>query len=118
MVDEQTPAITVAMRGLVGVSIDVRTGARDVHSGVYGGTVLNAAHVLTGMLAEVVPGADGRVRPELSAGVEPPGAEERESWNRLPPGDEVIAGVGARGRSRRMPAPSSTSAPGRARRST
>ncbi len=96
MLDEQTPAITVAMRGLVGVSIDVRTGVRDVHSGVYGGTVLNAAHVLNGMLAEVVPGPDGRVRPELTAGVEPPGPEERESWNRLPPGDAVIAGVGSR----------------------
>ena len=96
MVGEDTPAITVAMRGLVGVSIDVRTGARDVHSGVYGGAVLNAAHVLNGMLAEVVPGPDGRVRPELSAGVEPPAPEEREEWSRLPAGDEVIAEVGAR----------------------
>jgi acetylornithine deacetylase/succinyl-diaminopimelate desuccinylase-like protein len=92
----ELPAITVAMRGLVGVSIEVRTGERDVHSGLYGGAVLNAAHVLTAMLAEVVPGPDGRVRPELSGGVEPPGSEEREQWSRLPAGDEVIAGVGAR----------------------
>ena len=96
MLDERTPAITVAMRGLVGVSIDVRTAARDVHSGVYGGTVLNAAHVLATMLAEVMPGPDGRVRLELSAGVEPVGPDEREGWARLPPGDEVIARVGAR----------------------
>ena len=47
MVDERTPAIAVATRGLVGASVEVRTGARDVHSGVYGGAVLNAAHVLT-----------------------------------------------------------------------
>ncbi len=96
MVNERTPMITVATRGLVGVSVAVRTGARDVHSGDFGGSVLNAAHVLNAMLAAVVPGPDGRVRPELTAGVEPAGAEEREQWKRLPPGDEVIAGVGAR----------------------
>ena len=63
------------------------------------------------MLREVVPDADGRVRPELRAGVAPPGDEERESWRRLPPGAEVIAGW-ALARSPRTPARSSTSAPG------
>jgi acetylornithine deacetylase/succinyl-diaminopimelate desuccinylase-like protein len=96
MVDERTPAITVAMRGLVGASIEVRTGERFVHSGVYGGAALSAAHVLTRMLAEVLPDADGRVRPELAAGVEPPGDAELESWSGLPPGERVLDGVGAR----------------------
>jgi acetylornithine deacetylase/succinyl-diaminopimelate desuccinylase-like protein len=76
--------------------IAVRTGERDLHSGIYGGSVLNAAHVLHAMLAQIVPGPDGRVRAELRAGVEEPAATERESWGRMKPGDEVLAEVGGR----------------------
>ena len=96
MLNERTPAIALATRGLVGASVEVRTGARDVHSGSYGGTVLNAAHVLVDMLAEVTPDPDGRVREELAAGLLSPRPEELESWAALPPGEEVIASVEAR----------------------
>jgi acetylornithine deacetylase/succinyl-diaminopimelate desuccinylase-like protein len=96
MVDERTPAITVGLRGLVMVKIEVRTGARDVHSGIYGGSALSALHVLHSMLAQVVPGPDGRLRDELRAGVLPPAEAERISWERLPPGTQVLAEVGAR----------------------
>jgi acetylornithine deacetylase/succinyl-diaminopimelate desuccinylase-like protein len=95
MVDERTPAITLGGRGLVRAGIEVRTAARDLHSGLYGGAVLNAAHVLLGMLAAVAPDAAGRARPELAAGVIPATPEERASWERLPPGPGAIAGVGA-----------------------
>jgi acetylornithine deacetylase/succinyl-diaminopimelate desuccinylase-like protein len=95
MLDERTPAITIASRGLVAARIEVRTAARDLHSGFYGGAVLNAAHVLLGMLAEVAPDEAGRARPELAAGVAAVTPEERASWGRLPPGDEAIASVGA-----------------------
>jgi acetylornithine deacetylase/succinyl-diaminopimelate desuccinylase-like protein len=95
MLDERTPAITTAGRGLVSARIEVRTAARDLHSGFYGGAVLNAAHVLLAMLAEVAPDAAGRARPELAAGVAAVASEEREAWERLPPGDEAIASVGA-----------------------
>jgi acetylornithine deacetylase/succinyl-diaminopimelate desuccinylase-like protein len=94
MVDERTPAITVAGRGLVQAKVEVRTAARDLHSGFYGGAVLNAAHVLLAMFAEVAPDASGRARPKLAAGVAPLSPEERESWERLPAGAEAIAAVG------------------------
>jgi acetylornithine deacetylase/succinyl-diaminopimelate desuccinylase-like protein len=94
MVDERTPAITVASRGLVQAKVEVRTAARDLHSGLYGGAVLNAAHVLLAMFTEVAPDAAGRARPELAAGVAPLSPEERESWERLPSGAEAIAAVG------------------------
>ena len=94
MVDEHTPAISVAARGLAQASIEVRTAARDLHSGLYGGAVLNAVHVLMAMLAEVAPDAQGRVRPELAAGVAPVTPEERATWHRLPPGGDSIAAVG------------------------
>src|SRR4051794_9379792 len=96
MADERTPAITVGLRGLVMAEVTVRTGRRDLHSGMYGGSVLNALHVLHGMVAAVLPGPDGVVRDELRAGVEPPATAELESWRRLKPGDEVLAEVGGR----------------------
>jgi acetylornithine deacetylase/succinyl-diaminopimelate desuccinylase-like protein len=96
MADEHTPAITIGLRGLVQAAITVRTAERDLHSGMYGGSVLNALHVLHGMIAQVVPGPDGRLREELRAGIEPAPAAERESWSRLRPGGEVLAEVGGR----------------------
>ncbi|HEY7629994.1 MAG TPA: M20/M25/M40 family metallo-hydrolase [Thermoleophilaceae bacterium] len=96
MADERTPAVTVGLRGVAMADIRVRTAERDLHSGIYGGSVLNALHVLNGMLATVVPGPDGRPREELRAGVEAPTDAELESWQRLTPGDQVIAEVGGR----------------------
>jgi acetylornithine deacetylase/succinyl-diaminopimelate desuccinylase-like protein len=96
MADERTPAITVGLRGIVQLNLIVRTGERDLHSGLYGGSVLNALHVLHHMLAAVMPGPDGRVREELRAGIEPPAPAELESWRRLKPGAEVLAEVGGR----------------------
>ena len=96
MADEHTPAISIGARGLAQASISVRTGERDLHSGIYGGAVPNAAHVLNAMLAEVMPGPDGRVRQELRAGVAPVSDEERRSWDRLEPGLDALRAVGAR----------------------
>jgi acetylornithine deacetylase/succinyl-diaminopimelate desuccinylase-like protein len=95
MADERTPAIDVGARGLAQASIEVRTARRDLHSGLYGGAVLNAAHVLVAMLNAVAPDAEGRARPELSAGVAPVTAAERESWVLLPSGGDTIAAAGA-----------------------
>ena len=96
MVDERTPAITVGLRGLVQIDLEVRTATRDLHSGVYGGSVLNALHALHAMLAAVLPGPDGRLREELRAGIVAPTQAERDSWAKLPSGDEVLAAVGGR----------------------
>lgn len=96
MADEETPAITLGLRGMIMLELRVRTGVRDLHSGIYGGSALNALHVLNAMLAAVVPGPDGRLREELRAGVQPPSPAELESWQRLTPGDEVLAEVGGR----------------------
>jgi acetylornithine deacetylase/succinyl-diaminopimelate desuccinylase-like protein len=96
MVDEVTPAITIGLRGMVRAQIEVRAGVRDLHSGIYGGSALNALHVLHHMLAEVVPGPDGALREELLAGVLEPAEAERISWERLPPGEQVLSEVGGR----------------------
>jgi len=95
MPDPDTPAITVGLRGVVMLHLKLRTGARNLHSGIYGGSVLNALNVLAAMLAEVLPAADGRVREELRAGISPPSPAEVQSWQRLPPGEQALAEVGA-----------------------
>ncbi len=94
--DPETPAITVGLRGVVMVELIVRTAERNLHSGLFGGSVLNALHVLHRILAEVLPGPDGRVREELREGISPPSPAELESWARLLPGDQVIAEAGGR----------------------
>jgi len=95
MADERTPAINTGARGLVQGPVEVRTGRRDLHSGLYGGAVLNATHVLMDVLREVLPGPDGRVRDELRAGTAAAGEAERASWGLLPSGAEMIAEAGA-----------------------
>ncbi len=95
MVDEATPAITVGLRGLVQARVTVTTGRLDLHSGVYGGSAMNAAHVLHAMLAAVLPDGDGRLRPELREGIEPPSARERDGWRGLPPAAAELAETGA-----------------------
>ena len=95
MADERTPAINTGARGMVAGPVEVRTAARDLHSGIYGGAVPNATHVLMDVLRAVLPGPDGRVREELRAGVAPPGEVERESSQRLPSGAEMLAEAGA-----------------------
>jgi acetylornithine deacetylase/succinyl-diaminopimelate desuccinylase-like protein len=96
MLDEETPALTVGTRGMIFAHLEVRTGERIAHSGLYGGAALNAFHALHRILAAVLPGPDGRVPEELRAGVEPPSPEELRSWEALPHGSGVLAEAGAR----------------------
>lgn len=94
MIDEDTPAITLGARGIVMTIVEVTTAKADLHSGMYGGSVLNAVHALQQMVAAVLPGPDGLLPEPLRQGIVSPPEEELETWSRLPPGDEVLAAVG------------------------
>jgi acetylornithine deacetylase/succinyl-diaminopimelate desuccinylase-like protein len=96
MLDADTPAITVGTRGIVFASLEVRTGERIAHSGLYGGAALNAFHALHKALAAVLPRPDGHVPDPLRAGIEPPSPEEVATWDALPDGARVLAEAGAR----------------------
>lgn len=89
------PVFHIATRGLVYFHVSVRTGERDLHSGVFGGGTLNAAHALMQMLRGVV-AEDGVVRDELRAGVAPVSDDELAAWNELPSGAEILGQSGAR----------------------
>jgi len=95
MLRRDVPTIELATRGLVGVDVKVRTGERDLHSGMYGGVALNAIHVLTRCLDAVLAGPDGRLPEPLRAGIAPPTADELDAWSQLPPGAEAISEAGA-----------------------
>jgi acetylornithine deacetylase/succinyl-diaminopimelate desuccinylase-like protein len=85
-----TPAFDVGTRGLIYFHLRLRSGAADLHSGLFGGAALNAVHALMRALQAVVAMPD-----VLRAGVIPPSDEERLSWDELDPGAEVLAAAGA-----------------------
>jgi acetylornithine deacetylase/succinyl-diaminopimelate desuccinylase-like protein len=91
MPHEDVPAFDLGVRGLIYYHLRLRTGERDLHSGVFGGAALNAAHGLMQALRAVVPTPE-----ELRAGVIEPTEEETRSWDELDPGDAVLAQEGAR----------------------
>jgi acetylornithine deacetylase/succinyl-diaminopimelate desuccinylase-like protein len=95
MIRRDLPAFNVATRGLAYFHVNVRTGERDLHSGMYGGAALNAAHALLHMLQAVVP-RDGALRDELRLGTAAPTAQELADWRLLPSGTAELAEQGAR----------------------
>jgi acetylornithine deacetylase/succinyl-diaminopimelate desuccinylase-like protein len=96
MLRRDVPTIELATRGLVGVEVKVRTGDRDLHSGMYGGVALNAIHALMQCLDAVLAGPDGRLPETLRQGIAAPTTEELEAWAQLPPGGEALSEAGAR----------------------
>jgi acetylornithine deacetylase/succinyl-diaminopimelate desuccinylase-like protein len=96
MVSPELPAVTVGLRGVILLTFDVRAAARDLHSGMYGGSAMNALHAMHQVLAQVIPGPDGRVRDELRVGIAPLTDAERAAFAELPGGDETLAAAGAR----------------------
>jgi acetylornithine deacetylase/succinyl-diaminopimelate desuccinylase-like protein len=95
MTKRGVPEFNVATRGLVYFHLVVRTGGRDLHSGVYGGAALNALHALQTMLTAVLP-EDGALPEPLREGIAPPTDEERAGWAELVPGSEMLTEAGAR----------------------
>jgi acetylornithine deacetylase/succinyl-diaminopimelate desuccinylase-like protein len=90
------PLFNLSTRGLVYFHVRVRTGERDLHSGVFGGAALNANHALVRTLQAVLANANGRLPEALRAGIVPPTPEELAAWSELTPGAEELAGQGAR----------------------
>jgi len=90
------PMFSLSTRGLIAFDVKVKTGERDLHSGMYGGAALNAIHVLMRVLSSVTAEPSGLLPEPLRAGIVPPTAEERENWKALPPGAEELELQGAR----------------------
>ena len=89
------PEFAVATRGLVYFHLTVRTGGRDLHSGLFGGAALNALHALNEALA-AVRAENGRLPEPLRRGIAAPSDAERAAWAELVPGEEMLAEATAR----------------------
>jgi acetylornithine deacetylase/succinyl-diaminopimelate desuccinylase-like protein len=94
MIRRGLPAFNVATRGLVYFHVTLRTGERDLHSGLYGGAALNAAHALIETLGKMI-ATDGRLAEPLRQGIIAPTAAELEGWRSLPAGADELADQGA-----------------------
>jgi len=95
MIRRGLPAFNVATRGVAYFHVTLRTGERDLHSGIYGGAALNAVHALVRTLDGVI-AVDGRLPEPLRQGILAPTPEELESWRELPAGAGELAAQGAR----------------------
>lgn len=51
--DPQVPAVTLGIRGLVTLDVEVKTAVIDLHSGAHGGIILNPIQVLVELLASL-----------------------------------------------------------------
>jgi acetylornithine deacetylase/succinyl-diaminopimelate desuccinylase-like protein len=96
MLRMDVPVFDLATRGLIAFDVKVRTGERDLHSGMYGGAALNAIHVLMRLFQSVLAGPDGRLPEPLRQGIAAPTAEELAAWASLPPGSDELRDQGAR----------------------
>ena len=95
MIRRGLPAFNVATRGVIYFHVTLRTGERDLHSGMYGGAALNAAHALVRTLDALI-ARDGLVRDELRVGIAAPTEQELAGWAELPAGASELADQGAR----------------------
>src|SRR4051794_27566294 len=95
MIRRDVPAFNLATRGMAYFHVTCRTGDKDLHSGIYGGAALNAAHALMQTLSAVV-SSDGTLAEGLRKGIIAPTDEELAGWTELPAGADELGDRGAR----------------------
>jgi len=92
----QTPSITYALRGLVYFDLKLHGPSRDLHSGVYGGTLASPATVLARVLGKLFDDDNRIAIPGFYDDVAPPEDEERALWEQLGFDEQAfLDGVGA-----------------------
>lgn len=73
------PVFVISVRGMIYAHVRVRSATGDLHSGIYGGVVHNALHVLLDVLDTVRP-REGKVPDALNKGVVAARPEEVAQW--------------------------------------
>jgi acetylornithine deacetylase/succinyl-diaminopimelate desuccinylase-like protein len=83
MWDRSTPAITIALRGIVGEEVILTGANRDLHSGLYGGVAVNPIHSLCKILGELHDDNGAVAIPGFYDGVEELPQEIANQWRDL-----------------------------------
>jgi len=84
MISNESPSITVGLRGLSYVEVEVTGPNRDLHSGIYGGGVANPINVLSAMIASLQD-ENGKITiPGFYDDVEDLSDSDREQLNKAP----------------------------------
>jgi acetylornithine deacetylase/succinyl-diaminopimelate desuccinylase-like protein len=91
----ELPSFCNALRGVCYFHLIVKTGERDLHSGMFGGAALNAVHALLTTVQAVLAGPDGRVPEPMRVGIIPPTAAEVAGWEALRTGEVELSESGA-----------------------
>ena len=85
------PAITYGLRGTTGLEVTVRGPSQDLHSGVFGGSVVNPANALARMVGSLIDD-HGRVQvPGFYDDVRELSEDEREKLSQLPFDEQAYA---------------------------
>ena len=88
IISNEHPSITVGLRGMSYMEVEVTGPNRDLHSGMYGGTVANPINVLCKMIASLKDDQGRITIPGFYDKVEELSDEERREINRAPHDDE------------------------------
>ncbi len=92
MWDRETPAISTALRGLVGEEITIKAANRDLHSGEFGGAAANPIRILAGILADIHDDTGRVTIPGFYDGVEETPSQVLKSWEALGETAETFLG--------------------------
>lgn len=84
IISNETPSITVGLRGLSYVEVEVTGPNRDLHSGVYGGAVANPINILAKMIASLQDENNRITIPGFYDDVLEVNITEREEMNKAP----------------------------------
>ncbi len=86
---EDQPSLTVGLKGICGLQIDMEGPDHDVHSGVYGGAIQNPLHAMVRLLDSMRSAAGKITVNGLYAGVAPLSPEDREAIAAVPFDEEA-----------------------------
>ncbi len=84
MISMQDPSITVGLRGMAYLEVEVTGSNRDLHSGTYGGAVANPINVLCKMIASMKDENEHITIPEFYEKVQELSAQQRQRLNEAP----------------------------------
>ncbi|MEM1059005.1 MAG: dipeptidase [Verrucomicrobiota bacterium] len=90
MVAEGVPTFTYGLRGICGVNVDVTGPSKDLHSGFYGGAVMNPVTALARMIASLHDDDESVAVKGFYDNVQELAEWERKAWARLPAGDATL----------------------------